>query len=237
MIQKGIYGLKDAGFDFHVYLATFLNDSGYNCSEADDCLFIKFQSWTNFVFIITHVDDILIVGKGLAYIEFGDTIKRKFPDIKQHDDDIITFLGITCKRQRSTNTVIMSQYKYIENLLKRFGMENCKAQPSPFGTDFLSDSVPTDPFDTHQYLSLVMSLLYLARITRPDILFAVTYLASKSCTPTLGDYNKLKRILRYLTGSMSKVMKLSGSSVTLTVFADASHGLHADGKGQSGLVM
>jgi len=236
-IQKAIYGLKDAGFDFYVYLSTFLTDSGYTRSEADDCLFIKFHSWSNFVFIITHVDDILVVGKGFAYNEFGDTIKLKFPDIKQHGGDVITFLGITCKRQRSTNTVLLSQYKYIEDLLTRFGMKDCKSQPSPYGVDFLSDSIPSDPFDTHEYLSLVMSLLYLARITRPDILFAVTYLASKSATPTLGDYNKLKRILRYLVGSLSKAMRMSGLSVTLTVFADASHGLHTDGKGQSALVI
>ena len=236
-IKKAIYGLKDAGFDFYMFLSSFLTDSGYTRSKADDCLFVKFHSWTNFVFIITHVDDILVVGKGLAYIEFGDTIKLKFPDIKQRGGDTITFLGITCKRQRSIFTVILSQYKYIEDLLKRFGMENCKPQPSPYGADFLSESVPNDPYDPHEYLSLVMSLLYLARITRPDILFAVTYLASKSAFPTLGDFLKLKRILRYLAGSMSKAMRMFGTAILLKLFADASHGLHVDGKGHSGLTI
>ena len=43
-----------------------------------------------------------------------------------------------------------------------------------------------------------MSLFYVAKRTRPDILFAVSYLATKCSEPTQNDYNKTLRILSYL---------------------------------------
>ena len=68
-----------------------------------------------------------------------------------------------------------------------------------------------------------MSLMYLALISRPDILFAVTYLATKCSRPTLAGFSKLKRILRYLAGTAKQVIQRQGNDLTLHLYADASY--------------
>jgi hypothetical protein len=48
---------------------------------------------------------------------------------------------------------------------------------------------PPPPIESRIFLSHVMKLMYVATKTRPDILFAVSYLASRSVHPTLHDLN------------------------------------------------
>ena len=43
-------------------------------------------------------------------------------------------------------------------------------------------------FDLIKYLSLIMEMMYIARLTRPEILLAISYLATKSKQPTDADF-------------------------------------------------
>jgi hypothetical protein len=49
-----------------------------------------------------------------------------------------------------------------------------------------------------RYRALVGALLWIARCTRPDILFAITYLSRFSTYATKIHWNALIRVLRYL---------------------------------------
>ena len=82
-----------------------------------------------------------------------------------------------------------------------------------------------------------MSLMYLARISRPDVLFVVTYLATKSAAPTMSDLTAVKRVLRYLKGTISLALRYSGTKIHIVIYADASHGIYPDGKGQYATVI
>jgi hypothetical protein len=50
----------------------------------------------------------------------------------------------------------------------------------------------------YPYLSAIGALMYLANNIRPDIAFAVNYLARHNATPTMPHWNGIKNILRYL---------------------------------------
>ena len=78
---------------------------------------------------------------------------------------------------------------------------------------------------------MVMSIMYLARVSRPDILFPTTYLATKASAPKDYQLQALKRILRYLNGTADYALTFSGTNVELEVYAYASHGMYEDGKG------
>eukprot|EP01042_Synura_sphagnicola_P002934 gene2934-3594_t len=235
-VNKAIYGLKDAGFDFYVYLSSYLLSRGYGRSESDPCLFLQFLSWDNLIYIATWVDDLFVVGRGALFDEFSDVLRVKFTNFTCSNSDAITFLGMSCKRDRSSRHVSISQSTYITDLLQEYQMSSCNPVTNPCTVDFLATDSDSPLCDAHTYLSLCMALMYLARISRPDILFPVTYLATKSSRPTISSFNKLKRILRYLAGTLTKAIILKGSDLTLTVYADASYGLHPDGRGHSGLV-
>ena len=57
------------------------------------------------------------------------------------------------------------------------------------------------------FQSLVGSLLWISRCTRPDIAFAVHKASRRTNNPTMGDYKLAKKIARYLSGT--KTLRLS----------------------------
>jgi hypothetical protein len=91
--------------------------------------------------------------------------------------------------------------------------------------------------DKKKYLSLIMSLMYLARLTRPDILLSVTYLASKSHNCTTTDWQSAIRVLKYLDGSRDRGIIIHCTELKIVCFCDASHGTHVEGKGHTGYVI
>ena len=77
----------------------------------------------------------------------------------------------------------------------------------------------------------------MARLTRADILFPTVFLATRSQSPTVDDYQKLCRILKYVKrGPDYGVLFRKDAGICATVYTDASHGLHEDGKGQIGII-
>jgi hypothetical protein len=62
--------------------------------------------------------------------------------------------------------------------------------------DGLGESV-----DRKGYLSKVMKLMYLATKTRPDLLFDVSTLASRSSDPKKSDLRQLNRVYPYVSGT------------------------------------
>ena len=91
-VNKAIYGHKDAGFDFYVYLSSYLLSRGYGRSESDPILVIQFLSWDNLIYIATWVDDLFVVGPGALFDEFSDVLRVNFTNLTCSNSDAITFL-------------------------------------------------------------------------------------------------------------------------------------------------
>ncbi|GKB52622.1 retrovirus-related pol polyprotein from transposon RE1, partial [Tanacetum coccineum] len=78
--------------------------------------------------------------------------------------------------------------------------------------------------DSSSYRSIVGSLQYLA-ITRPDVSFAVNKLSQFMHAPTQLHLQALKRVLRYLKGTIHHGLFLNRkSAITLTAFSDSNWG-------------
>ena len=101
----------------------------------------------------------------------------------------------------------MSQRKYFEKILKKFGMENCKPRKSPCeeGIDKESDdsSLLDDP---SVYREIVGSLIYAMTATRPDLSYVVTKISQKMSKPSMQDMSVAKGVLRYLQGSLDHTL-------------------------------
>ena len=79
--------------------------------------------------------------------------------------------------------IFLSHSKYACDLLRRFYMEDCKPDPSPFQSGVKKFSTCTSPeLDATLYCQLVGSILYLTH-SRPDLSFAVGYVARYMKTP------------------------------------------------------
>jgi hypothetical protein len=114
----------------------------------------------------------------------------------------------------------------IELLIQQFGMADCKPFMTPVAPGSkLPKLTSTSDLENFPYREAVGALLWLARIARPDIVYAVSDL-SKHCNA----YNKehvtaVKRVMRYLKGTPNLgVMYRKSPSLTLELFIDANFG-------------
>ena len=88
------------------------------------------------------------------------------------------------------------------------------------------------------YLSAIGALMYLVNQTRPDIAFAVSLLARHSSQPTIRHWNGIKRVFRYLQGTLDTGLyfpKTTNNLLTKYVDADYLSDLD-DAKSQMGYV-
>ncbi|KAK3732471.1 hypothetical protein QZH41_003774 [Actinostola sp. cb2023] len=113
------------------------------------------------------------------------------------------FLGVQVIQE--DGKVWIGQPTYTENILKKFGMENCKPVSTPVDPNFKLTKAGADnvPHNQSDYQSVVGSLLYLSSVSRPDIAFAVSNVARYSSNPTNEHWAAVKRILRYLKGTVN----------------------------------
>jgi hypothetical protein len=88
------------------------------------------------------------------------------------------------------------------------------------------------------YLSGVMSLMFLSRLTRYDMLFWNSYLATRSKAPTREDFHELCKLMKYLESSGNWGIRYKyGVKACIREWCDSAHSLYLDGRGQMGLGM
>jgi hypothetical protein len=106
------------------------------------------------------------------------------------------FLGFQMK-QLQEGTFI-SQTKYIQDILKMFGMKNVKPIKTPMGTNgHLDLDIGGKSVDQMVYRSMIGSLLYLCA-SRSDIMLFVCMCARFQANPKEVHLRAVKRIMRYL---------------------------------------
>ena len=83
-------------------------------------------------------------------------------------------------------------------------MENSKpvSTPTEHGTNLVKTSKESQLVDQEEYQSVVGSLLYLSTRTRPDIAYGVSTVARYCSRPKAEHWIAMKRIFRYLNGTL-----------------------------------
>jgi hypothetical protein len=88
--------------------------------------------------------------------------------------------------------------------------------------------------DVEHYQRLVGSLIYLSNSTRPDIAYAVSYLARSMHAPTEENFMNAKRVLRYLKGTKDLSLKYYADDQLLFAYSDSSYAEEKDYKSVGG---
>ena len=199
-LEKALYGLRQAAQAWYNKLKASLKGAGFTVSLTDPCLYMtKVQG--EYVHVLVHVDDCLVVGSSTGVRHVKDTIKALF-DVKD-TGAVSDFLGLEVLRDRATGTLWLGQPRYVGRLLEQFSMVDCKSRVTPLdcGTQFSKNGVPLEP--TVPYSALIDSLLYLNMCTRPDIAHAVALLSHFVSVPSIEHWKAAKSMLRYLAGTKS----------------------------------
>jgi hypothetical protein len=124
----------------------------------------------------------------------------------------------------------------METLLNNTEMNNCKPVRTPYSD--LQAKQPDDNkrFDKDKYLQIIGALMYPAGLTRPDILYAVHKCAQKCAKPTIADFRRVKRILRYINGTLDYNITFGKGDGTIRLYChvDSAYQNYPNGKSHYG---
>ena len=217
-LRKAIYGLKQAPRAWYTELTNYLVGQGFKRCVSDTSLFILHHATTP-IYLIVYVDDIIITGPSQVHLNlFIQTFAHRF-SLKDLGD-LSYFLGVEV--QPTSYGLFLSQQRYIIDLLDKMAMLDAKPVPTPMLTSqHLTASTGAVLEEPTAYRAAVGSLQYLT-LTRPDVAYAVHKLSQFMHQPTMDHWSALKRLLRYLNGTLDKGIKLlRDSPSTLHAFCDA----------------
>ncbi|GJX83732.1 retrovirus-related pol polyprotein from transposon TNT 1-94 [Tanacetum coccineum] len=109
-------------------------------------------------------------------------------------------------------------------ILKKHNMDNCHSIGTPLATKPKLDvDLSGEPVDQSDYRSKIGSLMYLTS-SRPDLVQAVCYCARYQARPTQKHLKEVKRIFKYLKGTINMGLWYpKDSGFELTAFSDADH--------------
>ncbi|CAN6717967.1 unnamed protein product [Malus baccata var. baccata] len=179
---------------------------GFKASSSDSSLFVK-QDGADVIILFLYVDDIILTGSSSQKVQ--EVITELAAVFELKDMGRLTyFLGLQVQ-YKVNGDIFIRQSKYIKDLLHKAGMDSCK----PATTPLLADP--------SLYGSLVSLLQYLT-FTRPDIAFAVNLECQFMVSPTEMHFGVVKRILRFLQGTMQHGITFSANTeLGITAFSDS----------------
>jgi hypothetical protein len=240
-LLKSLYGIKQASANWFDMITNWLVTQGFTATVIDSCVFIRGSATNKTLFIVLlHVDDLLLLSMDPdLIIAFRDNMKQSFGDITYHDRDI-SFLGMTIEIL-PTGHVFIAQPGYTDKICRAEGGTRTYRIPSTATLFSDLDETPPDPstnaYNSTLFKSRLMSAMFLATRTRPDILKECTFLASFGISPGPKAFRKLARVYGYLRNTQNLGLMLRASTTTIKLYTDAAYAVHNNGRSHTGIVI
>lgn len=219
-LEKSIYGLKQSGRNWNEMLHTCLVDDNFIQNPTDHCVYTKESTETGKVIVVIWVDDLIIAASNTQSLErVKNMLSNRF---KMKDlGRLKYFLGMDFSQ--SDGWVKVSQRRFVEKLLERFDMQECRVRETPCEPKLEYSEGAPKISDVKKYREAVGSLIYLTTCTRPDICFVVNKLSQHFADPTDEHWVTVKHVLRYLRGTADKQLCFTKSqgSLGIQAYSDA----------------
>ncbi|GJR99933.1 putative ribonuclease H-like domain-containing protein [Tanacetum coccineum] len=219
-LKKALYGLKQAPRAWYDMLSSFLISNDFSKGSVDPTLFIR-REGNELILVQIYVDDIIFAASTPELCDlFAKIMCSKFKMSMM--GKISFFLGLQISQ--SPRGIFINQSKYALESLKKYGYESCDPVDTPMvEKSKLDEDKEGKAVDPSHYRGMIGTLLYLTA-SRPDLQFAICMCARYQARPTEKHLNAVKRIFRYLKGTVHRGLWYpKDSSFALTAFADADH--------------
>jgi len=240
-LVKALYGTKQASRLWQETLKKYLLEQGFVQSDTEPCIFSKTDESGRKLIVAIYVDDIVIAHNDpVAFTKFKESFLKRFR--AKYIGPLSWFLGVAIDRD-SKGAYHLHQTKYINDMVSRFVQAK--------GRHSITRDIPMTPdmekklrvaqSDAERakvkqlpYLQLVGSLLYLAVMTRPDIMACMSRLCNYMHDPSEDCYEAALGVLLYVSRTKDLELTFTGRSSASNAFSgDALHaiesnmGLHA----------
>nr|GFC22756.1 uncharacterized mitochondrial protein AtMg00810-like [Tanacetum cinerariifolium] len=212
-----LYGLKQAPRAWYDMLSSFLLSQDFSKGSVDPTLIIR-RNGNDLLLVQIYVDDIIFAASTLELCDlFANLMCSKFKMSMM--GKISFFLGLQISQ--NPRGIFINQSKYALESLKKYGFESS----NPVDTlmvekSKLDEDKKGKAVDPSHYHGMIGTLLYLTA-SRPDLQFAICMCARYQARPTEKHVHAVKRIFRYLRGTVNRGLWYpKDSSVALTACQD-----------------
>lgn len=147
----------------------YLKQQRFKKGFADNNLYAKFDQ-EKLLIVVVYVDDI-IFGSNVESMSqlFSSTMQKEFE--MYLFTELKFFLGLQVHQTK--NGICLYQNKYLKQIMKKYGMEECKLVYTPMVTECnLRQNGDSPTFNQSKYRSMIGSFIYLMG-TRLDIMHVV----------------------------------------------------------------
>lgn len=207
-LEKSLYGLKQSPRCWNHAFNSFMDEIGFQQNDADPCVYTNPATET---IVAVYVDDLILVSKSDRDMS---QLKEKFKSRFKMKDmgEIQHCLGISINK--TNDTLEMQQKHYIQQILNKYRLTDANTVSTPADKNVVlcKDDGVSQQVDAKLYQSMTGSLLYIALGTRPDIAHAVSAVAKFNCNPNSSHLTAVKRIFRYLKGTINHKLQYNKSS-------------------------
>jgi len=222
-LNRSLYGLKQASFNWYEKLKSGLMDRGFTPSEIDPCLYLK-----KGMIVLTYVDDCIIVGHSMKDIDALIYSLEHGPEkfILTDEGAIDKFLGIEITDRRD-GSFEMSQPHLIGRIIELLEIgvlgDEIKSRDRTPASDVLHKDLDGKPRKrSWKYRQAVGMLQYLQANSRPDISMATHQTARFCIDPRLSHEQAVVRIGKYLRGTADRgIIYNPVKSMGLECYVDA----------------
>ncbi len=244
-LKKSLYGLKQAPREWNNMLNEFFKRMNFERAMKDYGLYWKLVN-NQFIFVAIYVDDMLVIGPDHLSQEFIAQVKKEFK-VKEMGR-VSKLLGVQVNYTK--DKVELEQSGYIQDILKKFHMMDCKPSETPMELKLsLEKASKDDPLANSTsipFRNVIGSIQYLVTGSRPELAFATNFHSRFLNGYTQQHWHYLKRVLRYLKATSSLKLCIDGvqarkvldehKQLQITVYADADFHNESDGKSITGFV-
>lgn len=220
-LRKALYGLKQAPRAWYSRIEAYFIKEGFERCQCEHTLFIKSEEGGKMLIVSLYVDDLIFTGNDEdMFAKFKASMEMEFDmtDLGK----MKYFLGVEVVQ--NSDGIYISQRKYAQEVLERFGMERSNSVKNPIVPGFkLMRDEGGVRVDATQYKQMVGSLMYLTA-TRPDLMYVMILVSRYMERPTELHMQAMKRILRYVKGTTDLgIFYKKGGDGKLAAYSDSDY--------------
>ena len=174
------------------------------------------------------MDDIILIGNDVSVLQSVKIWLSKNFSMKDLGEATY-ILGIKIYRDRSKRLLGLSQFTYIDKMMKRFSIEQSKRGYIPMVSGItLSKSMCSKTQDERTrmnmipYASAIGSIMYAMLCTRPNVSYALNVTSRYQSDLGMGHWVVVKNILKYLRRTKDVFLIYGDRDLIVEGYSDAS---------------
>ncbi|XP_034593709.1 uncharacterized mitochondrial protein AtMg00810-like [Setaria viridis] len=198
-LVKALYGPRQAPRAWYSKLDESLLKLSFQRSASKHAVYLCGMG-DRLLVVGVYVDDLVITGANNVDI---DTFKAEMQAMFKMSDLGLLHYYLGPEVSQTEAGITVSQSAYLAKILENAGLTGCNPSHTPMEPRLQLSKLSTAPgVDPIHYRSIVGSLRYLVN-SRPDLAYSVGYVSKFMENPTTEHLGEVKRILRYISGTLS----------------------------------